>query len=111
MIKVHTKDTGKRPKEETGTGRRRKMKTYKKHLIASASIMGVFILCLLAISISPVPASYQPAQASPNYEGASLSECFVGIAEAVAGASGNTEDTEEPAPVAAAIEVENSAAI
>jgi hypothetical protein len=73
------------------------MKGFRKHIAASVSITAVFVICALAISISAVPLSTTPVQASQGTQTAS----FTDLAEALDEAYGKALAEEPAAPATA----------
>jgi len=76
------------------------MKGCWKHIAASASITAVFVICALAISISAVPVSSPPVQASQGSRTASLADSFTGLVEALGEACEKAPAEEPPVPAA-----------
>lgn len=77
------------------------MKGLKKHIIASASITAVFVVCALALSVSAIPVSVSPVQASQSNQPTSFSDSFTMLVEAVEGEFNEALVAESPAPMAA----------
>jgi predicted lipid-binding transport protein (Tim44 family) len=74
-----------------------------KHIAASASITAVFIICALALTISTVPVTSPPLQASQGGQPVSLAASFTDLVQAL-GVASETAAAEEPTAPAPAVE-------
>jgi hypothetical protein len=88
------------------------MKGYWKHIAASASITAVFVVCALALSVSAVPVSAPAVEAAATLDirGASLTNSFSRLIQAVDEAW-DAAPAETPAPAAQTVQPTPAAAV